>query len=166
VKLAADTAIDVLATGICAAVVDVFTTGVGPGNVAASVSLYRQNQTANHCSYKTEHSIPETARGSVPGPSRIRSNVLRTVVTVAVIMAMIMAVMVVVVVMIVVMVMIVAMMVVIMIVMMVMIPIIVVVMVMVTPPPVTGRIIRMDSTMAGLLRAIPARPRQLVPTQT
>ena len=68
-KRAADTAIDVLATGICAAVMDVFATGVGPGNVAASVSLYWQNQTANHCAYKTElaeHSIFPKPQGPWP----------------------------------------------------------------------------------------------------
>ena len=53
-KLAADTSIDILATGICAAVGDVLTTGVGPGNVVTSVTLYWQNQTANHCAYKAE----------------------------------------------------------------------------------------------------------------
>ena len=53
-KLAADTTIDVLATRIGAAVVDVLTARVSPGNVATSVSLYRQNQTANHCADKTE----------------------------------------------------------------------------------------------------------------
>jgi hypothetical protein len=70
VKRAANTAIDVLETGICTTVMDVFATGISPGNVATSVSLYRQNQRANgatsvslygqnqrgnyHCAYKTE----------------------------------------------------------------------------------------------------------------
>lgn len=54
-ELAAHAAINVLATGICAAVVDIFTTGIGPGNGTASVGLYRNNQRANyHCAYKTE----------------------------------------------------------------------------------------------------------------
>ena len=54
-KSAADTPVDIFATGIRASVVDVLTTGVGSGNVATSVSLYRQNQRANyHCTYKTE----------------------------------------------------------------------------------------------------------------
>jgi hypothetical protein len=54
-KLRAGTAIDIFATGICTAVVDVLTTGVGPANGATSVSLYRQNQRTNyHCAYKTE----------------------------------------------------------------------------------------------------------------
>jgi len=58
VKRAADTAIDVLETGICAAVMDVFATGVGPGNVATNISLYWQNQRTNYCAYKkiAEHS--------------------------------------------------------------------------------------------------------------
>ena len=54
-KLGTGTPINIFATGICAAVVDVLTTGVGPGNIATSVGLYRQNQRANHhCAYKTE----------------------------------------------------------------------------------------------------------------
>jgi hypothetical protein len=55
VKLGAGTAIDIFATGICAAVVDVLTTGIGPANGATSVRLYRQNHRANyHCDYETE----------------------------------------------------------------------------------------------------------------
>jgi hypothetical protein len=49
-KFAADTAIDVLATGIRAAVVDIFATGIGLANGATSVSRNRQNQRASyHC---------------------------------------------------------------------------------------------------------------------
>ena len=54
-KLGVDTPIDIFATGICAAVVDVLTTRVGTANGPTSVSLYGQNQRANyHCAYKTE----------------------------------------------------------------------------------------------------------------
>ena len=53
-KLGVDTPIDIFATGICSAVVDVLTTGIGTANGATSVSLYGQNQRANyHCAYKT-----------------------------------------------------------------------------------------------------------------
>jgi hypothetical protein len=49
-KFAADTAIDVLATGICTAVVDIFSTSIGLANGATSVSRNWQNQRANyHC---------------------------------------------------------------------------------------------------------------------
>jgi hypothetical protein len=55
VKLGVDTPIDIFATGICAAEVDVLTTRIGTANGATSVSLYGQNQRANyHCAYKTE----------------------------------------------------------------------------------------------------------------
>ena len=56
-KGTADTPVDVLATWVCATVVDIFATGVGPGNLAASVTLNGQNQTASHYSHKRQHSI-------------------------------------------------------------------------------------------------------------
>jgi len=78
---------------------------------------------------------------------RSYSDVLLTVVTVAVIMVMavmmVMVIMIVVVIMVVIVAMMIMIMVVILMMVMIVIPIIVIVMVMVTPPPVTGRIIRM-----------------------